>query len=201
MYGTLGSIRDLFHYVALNLANILLEQDWAETRVESTDTLSLQDFAESRNETSREASFGDETNTGGLEWAKGDISDELGAGGRGEVDSGAVVGGVLVADHVNRLLLEEFVSTKLERTLEEVTSEGWASASKESASTLLGNDLAETSDQATVVGNRVELNTCLDTAMELCVSAKSQERKSKASFNVCYARRTASSPYLPHWRF
>lgn len=170
MYGTLQSVSRVVGNGCGYFLNILLEQDWAESRVESTNTLSLCDLGESRNETSGEASLGNETNTGGLERAEGNVGDELGACGRGEVDGGAVVGGVLVANHVDGLLLEELISTELERTLEEVSGKGWASAGKESASTLLGDDLTETSDQATVVGSWVELDASLDAAMESDVS-------------------------------
>jgi hypothetical protein len=154
--------------------NILLEENWSESGVESTNTLVLQDLAESRDKASCETGLGNETDTGSLERAEGDVSDELGAGGRGEVDGGAVVGGGLVAEEVDGLLLEELVSSELEGTLEEVSGEGWASTGKESASALLGDDLAETTDQTTVVGCWVELDAGLDAVREDVVSVRAQ---------------------------
>ena len=93
--------------------DVLLEEDRAETGVESTNTLSLQDLAESANETICEGRFGNETDTGSLKRAKSDIRKELAEGGRDKVDSSSVVGGSLVAEHVDALLLEEFVSRDL----------------------------------------------------------------------------------------
>jgi hypothetical protein len=67
-----------------------------------------------------------------------------------------------VAQNVDPLLLEELVTSELEGALEEVTGKGRADTSQESASTLVLNDLAETANQATVVGLGVELDTGLD---------------------------------------
>lgn len=149
--------------------NVLLEQDGTETRVESANTLSAEDLAETTNQTIGELGVGDETDTGGLERAEGDVSDELGAGGGTEVDGSAVVGGCLVAKHVDGLLLEELVSSELEGTLEEVTGGGGTETSPDGASTLSSDDLAETTDQAGVVGDGVKLDPGLDTARLLAV--------------------------------
>lgn len=142
--------------------DLLLEQDGAESGVETGDTLLLQDTAETTEETAGEGRLGDETDTGGLERAEGNVGHELSAGGGGEVDSGTVVGGSLEAELVDGLLLEELVTTELEGTLEEVTSGGRAETSQESASTLVLDDLTEATDHTTVVGDRVELDTGLD---------------------------------------
>jgi hypothetical protein len=142
--------------------NILLEQDGAEARVESTDTLVLEDLAEAANQTIGELGVRDETNTGGLKRAEGDVSDELSAGGRGKVDSGTVVGGGLVTEGGDSLLLEELVTSELEGTLEEVTGGGGAETSQESASALSADDLAEATDQTGVVGDGVKLDPGLD---------------------------------------
>lgn len=140
----------------------LLEENWAESRVESTDTLVLQDLAETTDETVGETRLGDETDTGGLEWAEGNVGKELSSGRGGEVDGGAVVGGSLVAESADTLGLEKLVSSELEGTLEEVTSKGWADTSPDGTSTLLTNDLAESGDHALVVLDRVELDSGLD---------------------------------------
>jgi hypothetical protein len=140
----------------------LLEADGTETSVESTDTLVLQHLGETTDKTVGVGGLRDETDTGGLERAEGDISEELGGGGRGEVDTSAVVGGILDTDVVDELLLEEFVSTELQGALEEITGEGRAGTSEESTGTLILDDLAETTDQTAVVGSGVELDASLD---------------------------------------
>ena len=83
--------------------DVLLEQDGTETRVEGTDTLVLQDLGETADETVGEGGLGDETDTGGLQGAEGDVGEELGGGRGGEVDGSAVVLSILVADEVDAL--------------------------------------------------------------------------------------------------
>ena len=142
--------------------NILLEEKGTETTVEGAEALLLSDLGEATNEAIGEGGLGNETDTGGLKRAKGEISEELGGSGRGEVDGGAVVGSGLVAEEANGLLLEELVTTELQGTLEEVTGEGRAGTSEESASALVLDDLLEAADEAAVVGGRVELDAGLD---------------------------------------
>lgn len=144
--------------------DLLLEQDGAETSVEGTDTLGLEHLAETADQTAGIGGLGDETNTGGLERAEGDVGEELGGGGGSQIDASAVVGGVLIADQVNGLLLEELVTSELEGTLQEVSSSCWAETGQQSAGTLLLDDLLEATDETAVVGNGVELNTGLDAA-------------------------------------
>ena len=146
----------------MRVIDLLLEEDRTETRVESTDTLVLEDLAEAAHETASEGRLRDETNTSRLKRAQGDISEEFGGSGGSEVDSGSVVGSSLVTELVDRLLLEELVTTELEGTLEEVTGEGWADTGQESASALILDDLAEPTDETAVVGDWVELDTGLD---------------------------------------
>jgi hypothetical protein len=135
----------------------LLEQDGSEARVEGTDTLVLQNLGETTNETVGKGWVTDETDTGSLERAESDVGKELGDGSGGKVDGGTVVGGGLVADHVDGLLLEELITTELEGTLEEVTSGGRTETSPDGTSTLVGNDLPEATDKASVVGGGVKL--------------------------------------------
>lgn len=142
--------------------NLLLEQHGTEAGVESTSTLVLQDLAEAASETASEGGLGDETDTGGLQRAEGNVGEELGSSGRGEVDRGSVLRGRLVAELVDALLLEEFVTTELEGTLEEVPGSGGTETGEKSASTLVGNDLSETTDHTLVVGDRVQLDSSLD---------------------------------------
>lgn len=60
------------------------------------------------------------------------------------------------------MLLEEFISSKLECALEEVSSSSWAETSQESTSTFLSNNLSETSNETFVVCDGVELDSCLN---------------------------------------
>lgn len=150
------------HHLFVYGTNVLLEQKGSETTVEGTEALLLGDLGEATNKAVSEGGLGNETDTGGLERAEGEISEELGAGGGGEVDGGAVVGSGLVAEEANGLLLEELVTTELQGTLEEVTGEGRAGTGEESASALVLDDLLEAADEAAVVGGRVELDAGLD---------------------------------------
>lgn len=142
--------------------DLLLEQNGTETSVEGTNTLLLQHLAETTDQTRGVGRLGDETDTGGLKRAKGNVGEELGGTGGGNVDQGAVVGGSLVAEQVDGLLLEEFVTSELESTLQEVTGSGGTEAGQQSASTLLLDDLLEATDHTPVVGSGVELDTGLD---------------------------------------
>ena len=148
--------------------DVLLEQDRSETRVEGTDTLVLQDLGESTNETVGEGWVTDETDTGSLKRAEGDIGEELGDGSRGEVDGSTVVGSGLVTDEIDGLLLEELVTSELEGTLEEVTGSGGTETGPDGAHTLIGDGLPEATDQTGVVGDGVKLNPGLDAVA--CVS-------------------------------
>ena len=150
--------------------NLLLEQNRTETSVKSANTLILQHLAESTNETIGICGLGDETDTGSLERAEGNVGEELSESGRGQVDGCAVVGGGLEAEDVNGLLLEEFITSKLECALEEVSSGCGTETSQESTGTLIGNDLTEPSNQASVICGGVELYSCLDAAEMRCQS-------------------------------
>lgn len=140
----------------------LLEEDGTETRVESANTLVLEDLAETAQKTASELRLRDKTNTGSFKGAEGNVGEEFSGSGRGEVDGSTVLGGVLKTELVDPLLLEEFITTELEGTLEEVTGGGRTETGKESASTLVGNDLAETTDHTAVVCSRVKLDSGLD---------------------------------------
>lgn len=142
--------------------NLLLEQNGAETSVEGTETLLLEHLAETTDQARGVGRLRDKTDTGGLERAEGNVGEELGGTGGGNVDQGAVVGGILVAEQVDGLLLEEFVSSELESTLQEVTGSGGTKAGQQSAGTLLLDDLLEATDHTPVVGSGVELDTGLD---------------------------------------
>jgi hypothetical protein len=79
--------------------------------------------------------------------------------------------GSLISEDVDGLLLEEFISSKLECALEEVSSSSWPETSQQSTGTLLGNDLSETSNESFVVCDGVELDSCLDAVQMKCQCA------------------------------
>jgi hypothetical protein len=158
----IGLARPEVILIVIYLANLLLEQDRTEAGIESTDTLVLQHLAEASNQAVGIGGLRHETDTGGLKRAQGDISEELGEGGRGEVDGGTVLTGSLVSEDVNGLLLEQLITSELESALKEVSCCGRTETSQECAGTVLSNSLAETSNEALVVGGGVELYSGLD---------------------------------------
>lgn len=144
----------------------LLEENGAEAAVESTETFLAGDLAETGDETGCKGRLRDQTDTGGFEGAEGNVGEELGGSRGGEVDSGSVVGGSLIAEEVDGLLLEEFITSKLEGALEEIAGKGGTNTGQESTCTLVGNDFSEASDQASVVCDGVELDSCFDATIE-----------------------------------
>ncbi len=148
-----------------NLGDLLLEQNRTKTSVESTNTLVLQHLAETANESVGISRFGDETNTSGFKRAEGDISEEFSKSRRSQIDGCAVVGGGLIAKEVDRLLLEQLISSELECALEEVSSGSWTETSQQSTSTLISDDLSETTDETFVVCDGIELDSCLHAVM------------------------------------
>jgi hypothetical protein len=142
--------------------NVLLEEDGAETRVESTNALVLENLAETTNQTVGEARGRDEPDASSLERAESNGGEELGTGGRDGVDGTTVPAGRFEAEKVDGLLLEKLVTAKLEGPLDEITSKGRAEAGQEGTGTFGLDDLAEAANHATVVGSRVELDLGLD---------------------------------------
>jgi len=155
----------------LNICSLLLEQDGAETSVESTNTLVLQHLAESTDKTAGICWLRDETDTGSLKGAKGDIGEEFCKSRRSQVDCRSIVGGSLISEDVDGLLLEEFISPKLECALEEVAGSSWPKTSQQSTSTFLSNNLSETSKETSIVCDGVELDSCLDAVQITCQCA------------------------------
>jgi hypothetical protein len=142
----------------------LLEQDGTKSTVEGANTLSSHDLAKAAHQTRSECGLRNQSDTSGLERAEGNVGEELGEGRGSKVDGGSVVRCGLVAEEIDGLLLEEFVTSKLEGTLQEVTCKGRADTGEQSTSSFIGNDLSETADQATVVCDGIELDSCLDAA-------------------------------------
>ena len=146
----------------------LLEQDGSETSVKGTDSLILQHLAETTDKSIGVCGLGNETDTGGLKRTEGNVGEEFCEGGRSQVDGCAVVGGSLVTEEVDGLLLEEFVTSELERALKEVSSSSRTETGRQSTDTLLGDDLAETTNQSFVVCDGIELYSSLDAVETVC---------------------------------
>jgi hypothetical protein len=142
--------------------NLLLEQDGAESGVEGCGTLVLQHLAEATDQAVGISGLRHETDTGGLQRAKRNVGEELCERGGGQVHGSAVVAGGLVPEDVDRLLLEQFISSELERALEEVSGSGGTETGQQRTSTLIGDDLAETPNETLVVCDGIELYSGLD---------------------------------------
>jgi hypothetical protein len=142
--------------------DVLLEQDRTKASVERTHTLILQHLAEATDEAIRICRLGHETDTCGLEGAERDVGEELGERSRREVDGGAVVGGSLVSEVVDGLLLEQLVPSELERALQEVTCGCRAEACREGAPAFISNYLSNAAEEASVICDGVELDSGLD---------------------------------------
>jgi hypothetical protein len=95
----------------------LLHQNGAEAGVEALDQALLgEQLGGTAHEATGEGGLGHEADTGGLQGAQEDISDELGHGGRRQVDGSLVVPGLLVTKILGELHLEELHTTELEPT-------------------------------------------------------------------------------------
>lgn len=84
------------------------------------------------------------------------------AGKMDKTITSSVFNGLVNTDQINEGLLPEFVTSKLEGALEEVTSSGRTETSQKRTSTLSLDDLAETTNHTLVVDFRRELNTGLN---------------------------------------
>jgi hypothetical protein len=67
------------------------------------------------------------------------------------------------------LLLEQFVTSELERALEEVSSSGWAKSGQKRSSTLICDNLSDSAEKSSVICDRIELDSCLNTVIGLSV--------------------------------
>ena len=157
--------------------DVLLEQDRSETSVEGSDTLVLQHLAEAADEAVGIGGLGNETDTGRLERAESYIGEELGDGSRRQVHGSAVVGSGLVSEVVDGLLLEQLITSELESALQEVTCGCWAEARQQRTGTLFRDHLAETTDQASVVCDGVELDSCLDAVGKVLADASYRAKR------------------------
>jgi len=142
--------------------HVLLEQYRTKPRVERAKPLLAVDLPKPTDQAARELGVADQPNARRLERAQRNVGEEFGHGGGREVDGSTVVRRVLVAEHGDSLLLEELIAAEFEGALEEVAGSGWAEARQEGAGAFIGNDLAEATDEAAVVGYGVELDAGFD---------------------------------------
>ena len=179
VYGTLRIVSCLRARHILLDRYILLEKNRTKAAVERHWAFGLHDLSETTNEAIGKGWLRHQPDTCSLEGAKGNVGEELGGGGGREVDGGAVVRGGLVAESVDALLLEEFITTKFKGTLEEVSSKGWADAGPYGGGSLLGDDFAEAADQAGVVLDGIELDASLDPVADdgSAMRSKSKSRR------------------------
>jgi hypothetical protein len=180
--------------------DLLFEQDRTETSVEGTDTLVLQHLAEATNQPICICRLRNETDTGGLERAESNIGEELSGSSGREVDSSAVVGGRLVSKDVDRLLLEQLVTAKLERALEEVSSCSGTEAGQQRAGTLLCDHLSESADEALVVCDGVELDSCLDAGEDGCQFRNFWSYRARGRKGTAFWSQNAAKKRLTHRR-
>ena len=141
----------------------LLEENGTETGVEGTGTLLSEDTEETTGETVGERRLGDKTDTGSLKRAEGNVGEELGDTRGTEVDGLSVLTGSVDTDGVDGLLLPELVTSELKRTLDGVTDNGGTETGKKGTSSLLGDNLSESTDHTlgiSFVAN-VSSRTCL----------------------------------------
>lgn len=135
--------------------------------------------------------------TCGLKRTQSDISEEFSDSTGSEVDKGTVGRGIFNSDEVNEGLLEEFVTSKLESTLKEVTSSSRTEASQKSASTLSLDDLAETTNHTLVVDFRRKLNTGFNDIdwghSTVSDGAADGTSEGETSVKVCSSRRSRVS--------
>ena len=148
---------------------ILFEKNRPKAGVKPSQTLLPSNLTEARDKTTGKGRFRHQTDTGSFKRTEGNIGEELGKRGGNTVDSDTVVSGIFIADSVDGLLFEEFVTTELQCALQEVTGEGRSGSGQKGAGAFILNDLAETTDQAAVVGDRIELDAGLDAVQAVCM--------------------------------
>ena len=93
---------------------------------------------------------------GHLKRAKSDIGEELCGSRASEPDGTLVFCGGFLTGKVGVLVLEDFVETVLEHSLEGVSNEGGSETFPETLATFLSNDGTETGDE-TLEFSRVDL--------------------------------------------
>ena len=143
--------------------SVLFEEDGAKSRVEGTNTLSFENLPKSTNQTIRKTRCRDKTDASSLKRAESNRGEELGTTSRYRVDECAVLASFINTKDVDRFLLEELITAKLERALHEISSTGRAKASCKCANTFILDNLAEAPDHTTIVSGRVELDPGLHT--------------------------------------
>jgi hypothetical protein len=139
----------------------LLEEDGSETGVEAGNTLGGQHTADTSGDSLGEGGVGDGLDADGLKRAQEQVGNELGHGGRGEVDGSSVFPGLSLSELLGEVHLEEFYSSELEPSLHKITSSSSTKTGSKGTSSFLGNNLAPSSEQTLSVLDGVELDACL----------------------------------------
>jgi len=141
----------------------LLEQHWAETRVEAAEnTFILHQTRSNAAQAVGVGWVGHCANAARLQWAQEDICNEFGASRGTEVDGSAVVPGLLLTEGRGGLGLDQLDTAELEPALDEVADGGGAQTCGQRHGTLLSDHLSEAADHARVVLLWLELHAGLD---------------------------------------
>jgi hypothetical protein len=176
----------------------LLEEDGAETGVESEETIGGNVLGHASTETLGEGRVGDGADADSFEGAQEDVGDELGAGSGDKIDTVAVVPGFAFTNSLRDVDLEEFNPTEFEPALDEVASSGSAEARGQGPGAFGRDDLTETSNHTLVVSDRVELDASLDDVdrAEGSVSDGAADTSCQGSLKVVH--HVISSPIFWH---
>lgn len=136
----------------------LLEEDGTKAGVEAEEAVGRDHAGHAGAEALGEGGVRDGPDAHGLERAEEQVCDELCAGGRGEVDVGALLPGLALAEPLGKVDLEELDTAKLEPALDKVAGGGGAETGGEGHGALGRDDLPKGVNHALVVGDGVELD-------------------------------------------
>ena len=140
----------------------LLEEDGAKAGVEAADDAVLgHELSHGCGHGGGKRGLRDEADAGGFEGAQEDVGDDLGSGGGGQVDVVALLPGLLGAQGLGGLGLEELHASELEPALHEVPEDSGGEAREEGGGSLLCHHLPHPTDQATLVLERIQLDAGL----------------------------------------
>eukprot|EP00321_Phaeocystis_globosa_P016499 CAMPEP_0118830862 /NCGR_PEP_ID=MMETSP1162-20130426/28249_1 /TAXON_ID=33656 /ORGANISM="Phaeocystis Sp, Strain CCMP2710" /LENGTH=371 /DNA_ID=CAMNT_0006762231 /DNA_START=145 /DNA_END=1257 /DNA_ORIENTATION=- len=137
----------------------LLEEDGDEAGVEGVDEAVLgHQLGRGADHALRVVGLRHEANAARLVRAEEDVGDELGDGGGEEVDARLVLPGLLLAQHLREVDLEELDAAELEPALNEVALRSRPEAGQKRARALLRDDRLEAANKTGVVLDRVKLD-------------------------------------------
>lgn len=125
---------------------------------------------------------------GHFEGAESDISEDLGRGGTGKPDGGLVLIGELLAGKVHVGVLEDFVETILEHSLERVADQSGAEALPDTPGALLSDERLEARDKTGVF--------C---GVHLVKMGKERKRTKIKGHRTCMLHFATSRGVIPAW--